>query len=578
MTMHIQHISLTDLKICPLNVRKHGDKTGEDLKSSIKRKGVLQSLLVRKNCQPTSGGAYEIISGQRRFNACQSLVHEGETINELPCIIMESDDDAAAIEASLAENIERLPMDEIDQYQAFSNLIEQGRTVEEIALEFGITERLVNQRLAIGNLHSPILNAYRRDEIDPKSLRYLTLASKAKQKAWWKLFKDEEQYTPTGRNLKAWLFEGGAISTANALFDLEQFEGAIVSNLFGDDNYFADNEQFWTAQNNVIVQRIKQYEAEGWQHVHLLEVGTNWMSWNHVSTDKQDGGEIYIELSHDGEVSFHVGYIHQDEYRHRQKTEAAEHETVKAPRPEITKAMQNYLALHRYNATRVALLNKPEVAMCLMVAHVIAGSDLWQIKPDPQKAANEPIANSIEQSISQHKMLAERAEIARLLEIGDDDHIVDQPIGYWGEGRNFMEIFTRLLTLSDSDVMRILTYIMAETLQSDCAIVEALGQQFGVNMGEVWQPEDTFFNLLRDKQAINAMVSEIAGEDTAKANITATAKVQKNIIQDCLDGTRKSQVKFWQPRYMQFPMQAYTERGGIAAVEQGAAIAKLMSD
>jgi len=159
---------------------------------------------------------------------------------------MEAGDDAAAIEASLAENIERLPMDTIDQFKAFSNLIAQCRTVADIAVEFGVTERLVEQRLAIANLYEPILNAFRRDEINGGDIQLLTMATKAKQKAWWKLVNNEEEYAPTGRQLKSWLLGGSQIPTKNALFDFADFKGAIQSDLFGEDSYFRDPDQFWT--------------------------------------------------------------------------------------------------------------------------------------------------------------------------------------------------------------------------------------------------------------------------------------------------------------------------------------------
>ena len=104
--MKLQHIDITDLKISPLNVRKHGEKKGDDLVPSIKALGLLQPLLVRKNCE-----GFEIVAGQRRFHACQSIAEDGG-IEPLPCMVMDEGDDAKAIEASLAENIARLPMDE----------------------------------------------------------------------------------------------------------------------------------------------------------------------------------------------------------------------------------------------------------------------------------------------------------------------------------------------------------------------------------------------------------------------------------------------------------------------------------
>ncbi len=123
-----------------------------------------------------------------------------------------------------------------------------------------------------------------------------------------------------------------------------------------------------------------------------------------------------------------------------------------------------------------------------------------------------------------------------------------------------------LITLDDETVTRILTFVVAETLPSSTALVEVLGKMLDVNMADHWQSDETFFDLLRDKQAINVMLQQVGGKSVAEGNITSTAKVQKQIIKDYLDGTRKSRKQDWQPNYMQFPMQAYTDKGGIAAV------------
>ena len=111
--MELQHIELNNLKTTALNVRKKGAKDIDDLVPSIRSLGLLQPLLVRQNCE-----GYEIIAGQRRFYALQKLSEE-QNIEPVPCIIMAQGDDAKAIEASLAENVARLPMDEIDQSHLF---------------------------------------------------------------------------------------------------------------------------------------------------------------------------------------------------------------------------------------------------------------------------------------------------------------------------------------------------------------------------------------------------------------------------------------------------------------------------
>ena len=78
--------------------------------------------------------------------------------------------------------------------------------------------------------------------------------------------------------------------------------------------------------------------------------------------------------------------------------------------------------------------------------------------------------------------------------------------------------------------------------------------------------------LLRDKDAINAVLAEIGGKSVAEGNITATAKAQKQIIANFLSGADREQNKEWQPRYMRFPMEAYTKRGDVEAIKQWKAI------
>lgn len=76
-------------------------------------------------------------------------------------------------------------------------------------------------------------------------------------------------------------------------------------------------------------------------------------------------------------------------------------------------------------------------------------------------------------------------------------------------------------------------------------------------MAQHWNPDPAFFELIRDKQALNAMIAECAGSTVAKANLTETAKTQRTILGDCLNGTRTPVDANWMPRYMAFPQGSY---------------------
>ena len=283
---------------------------------------------------------------------------------------MEDGEDARAIEASLAENLARLPMDEIDQYRAFAALVKQGLDAEEIAARFGVTERLVRQRLAIANLYGPILTAYRRGEVDGSTVRLLTMATTSQQKAWWKLHTSEDEWAPTGYQLKNWLFGGAQIPTDNALFDLSDYPGAIIGDLFGEEKYFGEAETFWTHQNAAIAAAKERYLADGWSDVIVLDIGEHFPAYDHVDTAKEDGGKVFVTAGRDGAVTFYVGQLSRKDIRAREKAkESGETDEAEAVnKPELTKAMQNYLDLHRHSAVRTALLADSGIALRLVVA------------------------------------------------------------------------------------------------------------------------------------------------------------------------------------------------------------------
>ncbi len=121
------------------------------------------------------------------------------------------------------------------------------------------------------------------------------------------------------------------------------------------------------------------------------------------------------------------------------------------------------------------------------------------------------------------------------------------------------EAFEHLQTLSDNDILRLLTFLMAESLSATSPIIDGLGATLGTEMAKHWTPDSTFFELIRDKTTLNAMVRDYAGTQAAEEQLTATAKIQRTILTACLDGTRTPADPDWMPRYMAFPQGSYRE-------------------
>ena len=569
--MELKHIELSQLVVSPANMRgvaKKPDLT--NILPSVRARGILVPLIVRSN---GAEDAYEIVAGKRRYHAALTIAEESGGIDPLPCAVMEAGDDAAALEASLIENIARLDPDEVSRCESFTRLVREGRSIEDIGLTFGLASLQVKRTLAIGNLLPRIRGLYRSDKIDAVTMRHLTLATKAQQREWLALVDCPEKNAPTGSQLKAWLFGGSAIAAKVAMFDLADYEGAVISDLFGEDSYFADADSFWTAQMAEVEKHVAFYRDSGWSDVVVMERGAYFNTWEHERCPKKKGGKIFATVSHRGEVAFHEGYITIKEARQRAKGTGTD--SPKPVRPEVSAALGNYIDLHRHAAARASLLSEPGTALRMMVAHAIVGSHLWQVDVEKQRAASDAIAESVEVSASEAAFDKARRTVLDLL--GFDAEAPTVVGGYDGD-HGIAGLYARLAMLSDEAVMSILPVVMGETLTVASAEVDMLGQLTGTDMRVCWDDTTVLPELIRDKQLLNAVVAEVAGSDVAEANAEATAKVQRGILVDCLTGSNgRAKAEGWLPRWFAFPPSGYTERGGIGCVERSESIAALVA-
>lgn len=565
--MELQHIALDRLAVSAANMRGKG-KTPDlsNILPSVRARGILVPLIVR----PASDGeGFEIIAGRRRYEAARQVAQECGENDPLPCAIMAAGDDAAALEASLIENIARLDPDEVTRWETFTRLVREGRTPEDIALTFGLTAVQVTRTLALGNLLPRIRSLYRAGTIDAVTLRHLTMASKVRQREWLALL-DGGDNAATGAALKAWLFGGASIPAKAALFDLASYPGEIVSDLFGEDRWFACAADFWSAQRAEIERRAEACREAGWAEIVILPEGQAFQSWEHERCPKRKGGRVYVSIGHRGDVAFHEGYITIREARRRERGEE-----VRAVRPELSNATARYVDLHRHAVVRSQLASRPMVALRVMVAHVIVGSDLWRVCIERQGSPGEAIAESVESSSAEAGFDVKRRAVLMLL--GFDPEAPTVTRGYAGD-HGLTGLFLHLCTLSHMEVLDILAIVMGETLDVGTTLVEALGVHLGIDMADHWAADAALLDGVRDKAVLNAMLAEVVGTSIADANRDATGKVQRQIISDCLAGTNgRAKVERWVPRWMAFPPSAYGEQDDVPTARRWASIEGLFA-
>ena len=151
----------------------------EELASSIREKGIIQPLVVRRK-----DDHYELIAGERRWRASQRA-----GLREVPVVIQDVSDDTA-VEMALIENIQREDLNAVEEAEAYHSLLEKfALSQEELARRVGkerstvanalrllklpaeIKRDIVEERLAMGHarallaLETPEQMKKGRDEI-----------------------------------------------------------------------------------------------------------------------------------------------------------------------------------------------------------------------------------------------------------------------------------------------------------------------------------------------------------------------------------------------------------------------------
>ena len=136
------HLSIGDLVPNKYQPRKNFDEANlEDLTNSIKERGMIQPIIVRKSNDDKS--KYEIIAGERRWLAAQRA-----GLHEVSVVVTEADD-LKSLEFAIVENVQRHDLNPLEEAQGYKRLIDEFSYDQEKVSKF------------IGKSRSYITNALR---------------------------------------------------------------------------------------------------------------------------------------------------------------------------------------------------------------------------------------------------------------------------------------------------------------------------------------------------------------------------------------------------------------------------------
>jgi ParB family chromosome partitioning protein len=272
--------SSRDIPFCQLvlsqkNVRRL--KAGlsiEDLAEDIYRRTLLQSLNVR----PVVGedgretGMFEVPAGGRRFRALELLVKSKRMAKDqpVPCVVREA---GIAEEDSLAENVMRVGLHPLDQFRAFTALIDAGLSEDDIAARFFVSVSTVRQRLRLASVAPSLLEIYGDDGMSLEQLMAFTVnENHARQEQVWEQL--SQTFQPSAHQIRRMLTEDAIPASDRRVrfIGLDAYVdagGYVMRDLFSSDQdgWLQDPalvEQLVNAKLTTIAEEIG---AEGWKWV-----------------------------------------------------------------------------------------------------------------------------------------------------------------------------------------------------------------------------------------------------------------------------------------------------------------------
>ncbi len=129
--------------------RDFDDAQMDSLVQSVKERGILQPLLVRRD--PDDPDTYEIVAGERRWRAAQLA-----RLHEVPIVVKELTD-AGALEIALIENIQRQDLNPLEEGEGYKRLIDEfEHTQEALSRALGKSRSHIANTLRLLNLSPPL--------------------------------------------------------------------------------------------------------------------------------------------------------------------------------------------------------------------------------------------------------------------------------------------------------------------------------------------------------------------------------------------------------------------------------------
>jgi len=241
-----------------------------ELTASIKAEGLLQPLVgVEHN------GDFYIADGNRRLAALKKL--KLETIHESNLWLIDGTSVEDIKTKALAANIQRVPMHEVDRYEAFAAL---NLPPEKIAERFGVDIKVVKRALALGNLCDVIRKDWKAGKLRSDVARAFTLQPDLKlQEQVYNRLKKSHQIHSDWVVRREITGNVDAERVADLLAYVGEPEYLAAGGVIVHDLFFVENETRSVVGNYELLVKCAKDKAEAFI-AKLKEEGWSWVAFD----------------------------------------------------------------------------------------------------------------------------------------------------------------------------------------------------------------------------------------------------------------------------------------------------------
>ena len=165
--MNVNKVAISDLLSNKFQPRKLFDEDSlQDLSNSIKERGIIQPIIVRKSRDQTE--KYEIIAGERRWLAAQKA-----GLHEVPVVVTDVDD-LKSLEFAIVENVQRHDLNAIEEARGYQRLIKEfSYDQEKVAQFIGKSRSHIANFLRLLGLPDAVLKLIETKKLSPGHAKIL---------------------------------------------------------------------------------------------------------------------------------------------------------------------------------------------------------------------------------------------------------------------------------------------------------------------------------------------------------------------------------------------------------------------